>query len=421
MPGRKAKPPRLLFRDDTGHWIIIDRGKRISTGCGRADTARAADALARYIGTKHASTSGSREPSALSIADVVLDYEAAKRPKRYDEIVARIHAGEAVTPDERHIVRRHDELIIRLESINTFWGGRTVAGINAQSCGDYVDWCCGRPNERNGELPARRIISDQTARRHLEDLRSAVHAYHARHALTFVPKVTLPAKAEGREVFLTRHDASRLLGAAIGFIWDRERNAWARDGHGKLKRRPAWLIARRRPAARFILIGLYSARREHTIRRTRWIASTSHPSIDIATWIYHGRGREEIKTNKRRPPAKVANRLRPHLARWHRLDSELASAIGRPVDYIIHKPDGSQFSEKIKSAWDGIIDDAALSTAVVRHALRHTAATWMMQSGADRWNAAGFLAMTVEQLEDGYGHHHPDFQSEAAAAFGGRR
>jgi hypothetical protein len=29
--------------------------------------------------------------------------------------------------------------------------------------------------------------------------------------------------------------------------------------------------------------------------------------------------------------------------------------------------------------------------------------------------------MTVEQLEANYGHHHPDFQEEAAEAFGGRR
>jgi hypothetical protein len=29
--------------------------------------------------------------------------------------------------------------------------------------------------------------------------------------------------------------------------------------------------------------------------------------------------------------------------------------------------------------------------------------------------------MTVEQLEQNYGHHHPDFQEEAAEAFGRRR
>jgi hypothetical protein len=29
--------------------------------------------------------------------------------------------------------------------------------------------------------------------------------------------------------------------------------------------------------------------------------------------------------------------------------------------------------------------------------------------------------MTVEQFEQNYGHHHRDFQEDAAEAFGGRR
>jgi hypothetical protein len=57
----------------------------------------------------------------------------------------------------------------------------------------------------------------------------------------------------------------------------------------------------------------------------------------------------------------------------------------------------------------------------VRYAFKHTAATWLMQLGTDRWSAAGFLGITVEQLEDGYGHHHPDFLEEAASTFGGAR
>lgn len=39
-----------------------------------------------------------------------------------------------------------------------------------------------------------------------------------------------------------------------------------------------------------------------------------------------------------------------------------------------------------------------------------------------RRRAAGSiqLGMTVELLEEGYRHRHPDFQAEAAGAFGGR-
>src|SRR6185295_6060016 len=39
-----------------------------------------------------------------------------------------------------------------------------------------------------------------------------------------------------------------------------------------------------------------------------------------------------------------------------------------------------------------------------------------MQRGADPWKASGFLGMSVEVLLDTYGHHHPEFLREAAAA-----
>jgi hypothetical protein len=56
---------------------------------------------------------------------------------------------------------------------------------------------------------------------------------------------------------------------------------------------------------------------------------------------------------------------------------------------------------------------------VVRHSLRRTAATWLMQAGVDMWEAAGWFGMTVEQLEANYGHHYPDFQEGVAEALGG--
>jgi hypothetical protein len=32
-----------------------------------------------------------------------------------------------------------------------------------------------------------------------------------------------------------------------------------------------------------------------------------------------------------------------------------------------------------------------------------------MQAGVDKWEAAGFLGMSVEMLDRVYGHHHPDY------------
>ena len=64
--------------------------------------------------------------------------------------------------------------------------------------------------------------------------------------------------------------------------------------------------------------------------------------------------------------------------------------------------------------------DRAGNEGVTPHTLRHTCATWLMQAGTDPWQASGFLSMSMETLQLVYGHHHPDFQREAAENIGRR-
>lgn len=417
MPGRKAKPPRLWYRPDAGFWYIWDRKRQISTGCLREDTEGAAKALESYLGERHTPTLGATDPRVLAIADVVTFYETLKNPNSADP----------------RIMAQHDLLLIRLLDLNLFFGDKKVGDIKGQLCRDFVDWSTGAANENNikaGIAPRAATVSDQTARRRLEDLRAAINAYHAEHKLNVVPKITLPQKTQGRQRWLTRTEAARLLGAALGYVWDDGRASWQRRPDGGLSRRDRWIVRRRRPAARFILVGLYSARREETIRRTQWTPTTTHPWMNLDAMIYQGRGADEARTKKRRPPAKIANRLRPHLVRWRAIDTARSAELraagllkdGEQIKFVVNRMhDGQMLAGKIRSAWEGILEDAGLGEDVIRHSLRHTAATWLMQQGTDRWQAAGWLGMTLEQLEDGYGHHHPDFQEEAAEAFGGHR
>lgn len=69
----------------------------------------------------------------------------------------------------------------------------------------------------------------------------------------------------------------------------------------------------------------------------------------------------------------------------------------------------------MRKGFAAAVKAAGIEQHVTPHTLRHTSATWMMQNGADLWQAAAFLGMTVEMLERVYGHHHPDFQSDAAS------
>jgi len=59
---------------------------------------------------------------------------------------------------------------------------------------------------------------------------------------------------------------------------------------------------------RFCLVGIYSARREETIRRHA-MASDHHASVmNLEAMVYQGKGALERSTKKARPPAKIASR-----------------------------------------------------------------------------------------------------------------
>jgi integrase len=80
----------------------------------------------------------------------------------------------------------------------------------------------------------------------------------------------------------------------------------------------------------------------------------------------------------------------------------------------------TSLSTSVKTAFKRAVKLAELPGKVSPHTLRHTAATWLMQAGADRWQAAGYLGMSVEMLDRVYGHHHPDHLQDAVRAIGKR-
>lgn len=46
----------------------------------------------------------------------------------------------------------------------------------------------------------------------------------------------------------------------------------------------------------------------------------------------------------------------------------------------------------VKTAFRSAVRRVGLTREVNPHTLRHTAATWLMQAGVDKWEAAGFSA-----------------------------
>lgn len=380
MP-RRAKGARLYPRARDGRdpvWVIRDGAHEEGTGCGLGNREGAERALESYLARKYR-PGGSSRPSEILISEVLALYQknvmpAAKRPE---------------------MIRYTCAVLL------TWWDTKYLADVKGATCRAYTTF---REGQRWAKAKtSTRTVSKAGVRRELETLRAAINHYHAEHTLDTVPTVTLPERGRARERWLTRGEAARLL--------------WA-----------AWREPKARHLVRFILIGLYTGTRHDAILRLGWMENTLGGWIDTDAGRIYRRAAGARQTKKRQPPARLPDRLLAHLRRWRRLDEDLKERARREVEEEAGetklKP-GYPFVVtylgeplmKERRAFRTACTAAGLGPEVVPHTMRHTAATWLMQAGVDVWQAAGVLGMTAEQLEETYGHHHPDFQKGVAKAF----
>lgn len=360
MP-RRSEGARLWLRDErrdagTGKvthkatWIIRDGSRFIGTGCGVGDRAGAEKRLAEYIQQKH-------DPRAT-------------RGGYPDQIavadVMNIYLSE-VAPYKA----RPQEIAARAVRLIEWFGARTLADLGERACRAYAD--------SRSSLNA--------ARRELEDLRAAIGHYQRDNSINGnVPSVWLPPKPQPRQRWLTRQEAAKFL-----------RNLWrARD--------PLTGENTRRHVARYFIVSLYTGTRSAAVLNAAIGPAIGQGYVDLETGHFYRKTRDKSETrNKRQPTCILPPRVLAHVRRWHRLGLSRKHVVeyrGKPV-------------KSVKKAWDAARRETGLDD-VVRHTLRHTAATWLMQQRTDRWEAAGYLGMSTETLERTYGHHHPDFQFTAA-------
>lgn len=120
MP-RRGRGPCLCWRHERrkggnviarATWIIIDGSKHIATGCFAGENSKAQECLARYITEKYSPVRRERLIETIDVADVLNVY--------YDDTRAR-QANQS----------KLDERILRLAS---WWGGKTLADVNGESC-----------------------------------------------------------------------------------------------------------------------------------------------------------------------------------------------------------------------------------------------------------------------------------------------
>lgn len=382
MP-RPAKGAQLWLHPKEQVWIIRDKGEVfIRTGCGELDREAAEERLGEYLASKFKPVARESDLARIPVSEVLTAY-------------GREHAPH---------VRSSETAGYAIETLNGWWHDKTLADVRGSTCRAYRQW-------RGAK------IKDGTVRRELVVLSAAIRHWHREHGpLTSVPAVTMPPKPSPRERWLTRGDVAMLLAGALG--WYRE--MWCDVGSRKVHARwvrNRWMINRH--AARFILLGVYTGTRHAALLNLQWMANTTGGWVDLDRGVMHRRGEGKAETNKRQPPVRLGSRILSHLRRWKRIDDDARDAAarkaGEPLSIFLHVVayDGRPVT-KMRRSWYNARDFAWLDDSVTPHVLRHTRATWMMQRGVDLWEAAGALGMSVKTLTDVYGHHHPDWQKEAA-------
>jgi integrase len=388
MP-RKSKGIRLWLepaeRDDRAgktvrfaSWVIRDGSRKVRTGFTEKDREGADRALAEYIASRYdVPRDRGRHPAEILVTDVL-----------------NIYLSDVATK-----TARPEETTQRVLKLAEFFNSDTLAKVNGKRCRDYVTWRAGQAwksskPDKTGR-PARRV-TEATARRELEDLRAAINHHRREGYCSEVIGIALPEKGASREDWLTRSEAARLIRAA--------RNARQVMRDQRTVRRVGDHIAR------FILVGLYTGTRHAAICGAALQPAIGRGHVDLERGVFHRRAIGARETNKRQPPVRLSNRLLAHLRRWQRLGISSHAVVewnGKPV-------------ESVRKGFDAAVRAAGIGRHVTPHVLRHTAATWLMQKGADPWAAAGLLGMTVEMLQRVYGHHHPDFQVDAAEKLAGQ-
>jgi integrase len=357
---RRSKGARLEWKEaERGReGVWIVRDGTHRQSTGSRDRDQAEKALNDYLASKWAPPTG--------IGQRVL----------IDEVIAAYRKDNAANEFIQHTS----------EPVAQWWSSKKLADVQKANCDLYVKWRTAQNRKQHPNSKKRpQKISEATARHELKTLRAAANYYKATYDPALVlPTVTLPPKPAPRS------------------------NYWLQVSEVARRLNIARQNPQQRHMCRVLLIGVRQGRRPGVTRTLRWIPSPTQGWIDVDGGVIHWAGANERQTKKRKPPSRIHDKLLPHLKRWRQQDM----AVG--ITHAIHYE-----GEPIKStkrAWrtlGGGADGA--------HILRHTAATWLMQAGTDLYEAAGFLGMTPETLWEIYGHHHPDFQRNAASASPKRR
>lgn len=197
MP-RPSKGPRLYLHPVERSWLIRDGSVTRRTGCGELDRDGAEKGLAAYLAEKFQPVAREGDLARITVAEVLTAYGREHAPHTRGKTMQTIGYN--------------------IAALLPYWGAKTLADIRSQTCREYAAARKHKLVVGKGGVERIVVISDDTIRRDLSVLSSAIGHWHKEHGpLNAVPEVTVPDKPAGRERWLRRSEAALLVAAALGF------------------------------------------------------------------------------------------------------------------------------------------------------------------------------------------------------------
>ena len=249
-----------------------------------------------------------------------------------------------------------------ISALLPFFGERRVQSLTEDDFKTYA--------KERGKAPG-------TIRRELTTLRAAIN-YAARSRKFAAPHIWLPKKPKGKDRWLTRNDAARLLNAARTARKD---------------------IRQYLPL--FIVLALYTGARKGALLELRWA------QINFKTGRINLHG--EVETNKGRSVLPIPRRLMTFLRYAH---ANRYSDTGFVINDRGHRI--KDIGDGRNGSFGSAVTKAGLQD-VTPHTLRHTCGTWLAQAGTPLWEIGGWLGQSQERTTEAYAHHHPDHLGTALA------
>lgn len=397
MP-RPSKGPRLALFKARGRntvWNIRDGQRTIGTGCAEGDRATAERKLGEYIARKHnpRSSRSAGDPNAVKIADGLNVYMTDRTsPFLLDEetgepIKDKLTKKPIPNPD---MVARPKALIKMIETLGEFFGERAIGELNGTLQRDY----------------ARQRGSQSAARRELETLAAAIN-HHVRDMVGGVQTLfrpVLPDAAPGRDRWLTRGEAARLIWAA----WRKREHRGGHQGGRYTSKH----------IARFILVGLYTGTRAGAICGAALVPTIGRGFVNLETGQFRRLAYGKAETNKRQPTVDLPPRLLAHMRRWNRLGLSTRAVVEYRGEPLL----------RVNKGWPGVVEAAGLATEikqdkVIPHTLRHTSISWYLQAGVPVDQVSDYCGVSPQIIKRHYGHHIPGREDgilQASGRFGRR-